>query len=113
MNCHCDVNKSNKKVAVLIGRYTLSSGELVASGLKGQENILLFGEQTGGWSSTNGFFQITSNVTINPAVSYYMSEDKTAHMDGVIPDVIIQEKFDYKAPLVGKVMEEAIDWINE
>ena len=53
LSCDCDVTKSNTKVAVLIGRYTLSSGELVASALKGQKNVVLFGEQTGGWSSTN------------------------------------------------------------
>lgn len=113
LSCDCDVTKSNKKVAVLIGRYTLSSGELVASALKGQKNVLLFGEQTGGWSSINGFFQIASNVTVNPATTYYMSMDMTAHIDGVIPDIIIDESFDYQNPLNGKEIEKAIAWINE
>ncbi len=111
--CNCDITKVNKKVAVLIGRYTASSGELVASSLKSQKNVMLFGEQTMGMSTTTGWFLISPNVTINPATSYYMSIDKTAHIDGVIPDIIIEENFDYKNPTIGHVLEKAKKWISE
>ncbi len=110
--CNCDITKINKKVAVLIGRYTASSGELVASSLKSQKNVMLFGEQTMGMSTTTGWFLITSNVAINPATTYYMSKDKTAHIDGVIPDISIEESFDNKNPTNGNVIEEAKKWIS-
>ena len=111
--CNCDITKTNKKVAVLISRYTSSSGELVASSLKSQKNVKLFGEQTMGWSTLNGWFLISSNVAINPATSYYMSIDKTAHIDGVIPDISIVENFDYENPTNGNVIEKAKKWISE
>ncbi|OUS01078.1 hypothetical protein A9Q86_10065 [Flavobacteriales bacterium 33_180_T64] len=112
-NCNCDITKTNKKVAVLVGRYTSSSGELVASSLKSQKNVKLFGEQTMGWSTINGWFLVASNVAFNPAVSYYMSIDKTTHIDGVIPDISIAENFDYENPTNGNVIEKVIKWINE
>ena len=111
--CNCDITKTNKKVTVLIGRYTSSSGELVASSLKSQKNVKLSGEQTMGWSTLNGWFLITSDVSINPAISYYMSIDKTAHIDGVIPDISIMENFDYENPTNGNVIEQAKKWISE
>lgn len=112
-NCNCDITQTNKKVAVLIGRYTSSSGELVASSLKSQKNVKLFGEQTMGWSTVNGWYLISSNVAINPATSYYMSIDKTAHIDGVIPDISVAENFDYENPTNGNVIEKAKEWLNE
>jgi len=46
-----------------------------------------------GRSTVSGWFLIASNVAINPATSYDMSKDKTAHIDGVIPDISIKENF--------------------
>lgn len=113
VSCNCDLAQTDKKIAVLVSRYTSSSGELVASSLKSQKNTRLFGEQTMGWSTVNGWFLIASNVAINPATSYYMSVDKTAHLDGVIPDVLIEENLDYENPTNGQVIQKAINWINE
>jgi len=45
-----------------------------------------------GRSTVNGWFLIASNVAINPATSYDMSKDKTAHIDGV-PVISIEENF--------------------
>ena len=50
---NCQLKKINKNIAVLIGRYTASSGEVVACALKGQNNIKLFGEQTSGATTAN------------------------------------------------------------
>lgn len=113
ISCNCDLTKTDKKIAVLVSRYTSSSGELVASSLKSQKNTKLFGEQTMGWSTVNGWFLVASNVAINPATSYYMSVDQTAHLDGVIPDVLIEEDLDYENPFSGQVIQKAMNWINE
>ena len=110
LNCTIDIE--HKKIAVLIGRYTLSSGEAVASGLKGQNNIQLFGETTFGASTTNSWFSISQNVSINPAIAYYTSLDNTVHKDGITPDVEIVEDFDFENLTHGKVIDAAIQWIN-
>lgn len=108
---NCNIQIGNRKVAVLIGRYTSSSGEAVASGLKNLKNSKLFGETTAGASTTNSWFAITENVSVNPAIAYYMSLDYTVHKDGIIPDVKITEDLDLKNLTQGKVIDEAIKWI--
>ncbi len=107
----CNLKNSKEKIGVLVGRYTQSSGEVVASTLKGQNNIKLFGEQTAGATTANIWTPIGNKVVFNPAVSYYVSKDKTIHKDGITPDILIDENFDYKKPISGKVFEEAERWL--
>ena len=108
----CHISTDNIPIVVLIGRYTASSGEVVASSLKGQNNIKLIGEQTAGYTTTNSWFSISNNISLNPSVSFYMSEDKTIHKDGVYPDIDIIENLNVEDLLSGKVMNEAIKWIS-
>lgn len=100
------------KIAVLGSRYTVSAGEYVASSLKGVDNIKLFGEKTGGLSTTNGWFVLDSNWVYIPAIAYYMSIDSTVHKDGIIPDVIIESPLDIQQLTSGPVIEEAIKWMK-
>ena len=99
------------KMAVLAGRYTSSAGEAVASSLKGQKNMRLFGEITSGWSSTTGYFVIAENVFITPTVAWYMSLDKAVHKDGVHPDTLIVEEVNPDALTEGKAFEAALAWV--
>ncbi|WP_298420326.1 S41 family peptidase [uncultured Kordia sp.] len=110
-NIDCNIQIEDKKIAILIGRYTSSSGEAVASGLKGQRNCKLFGEITFGASTTNSWFAITQNISVNPAIAYYMSTDYTAHTDGITPDIEIIEGFNFGKLTKGKVIDEAAKWI--
>lgn len=108
----CHIKNNENKIAVLIGRYTASSGEVVASALKGQDNIKLFGEQTSGATTSNRWIPIGKDVVFNPAISYYVSKNKTIHKDGVFPDIEIIEDYDFKNPTLGKVYKESVKWIN-
>ncbi|CAM1371722.1 S41 family peptidase [Tenacibaculum xiamenense] len=108
----CNIKLGNRKVAVIIGRYTNSSGEAVASGLKGQKNVKLFGEQTAGASSTISWIPISNNIQLNPTVAYYMSKDGTLNKDGIVPDVNIIEDYYIEKPLQSKAITQAIEWIN-
>jgi C-terminal processing protease CtpA/Prc len=109
LKCHLLEDKS--KIAVLIGRYTASSGEVVACALKSQENIQLFGEQTSGATTANQWTPIGKEVVFNPAISYYASKDKTIHKDGVIPDIEISENFNFENPISGRVFKKAVQWL--
>jgi len=108
----CHISIDNIPIVVLIGRYTASSGEVVATALKGQNNVKLIGEQTAGYTTTNSWFSISNNISLNPSISFYMSEDKTIHKDGVYPDIVINENLNVEDPLSGKVINEAIKWIS-
>ncbi len=108
----CQISTENTPIVILIGRYTASSGEVVASALKGQKNIKLIGEQTAGYTTTNSWFSIYNNVSLNPSVSFYMSKDKTVHKDGVFPDIEVNESLNVDNMFSGKVMNKAIEWIS-
>jgi C-terminal processing protease CtpA/Prc len=107
INCECK-NKI-KKYVVLTSRYTTSSGEVVASSLKGQQNITLLGEQTAGYSSTNSWFQLNEEILFSPAIAYYMSTDKTFHKNGIFPDMEIEEVIDLGNLKKGKTIDKAIE----
>ncbi|MEZ4874017.1 MAG: S41 family peptidase [Flavobacteriaceae bacterium] len=104
-------NTSNK-IAVLTSRYTASSGEAVASGLKNHENIQLFGEITSGYSSTTGWFPITEHIVFSPTVAYFKSLDGTVYDHGVYPDVVIEEPLDLENLTSGITIEKAIEWLT-
>ena len=110
INCNCE-NKI-KKYIVLTSRYTTSSGEAVASSLKGQQNIILMGEKTSGYSSTNSWFKITENIIFSPATAYYMSIDKTFHKNGIIPNIVIIEELDLTDLTSGIIFEKALDLLK-
>ncbi len=110
INCECK-NKIIRYV-VLTSRYTTSSGEAVASSLKGQKNVLLLGEKTSGYSSTNAWYQISENVLFSPAIAYYISVDKTFHKNGIIPDIEIVEDVNLSNLKSGKMIEKAIELLK-
>lgn len=101
----------NLPVAVLVGRYTSSSGEAVASGLNGQTNVRLFGEHTAGYSTSNDWFTLTPDVMFSPAVGYYISKNGCVHVDGITPQVEIEELLDVSNLTSGKTIDAAKKWL--
>lgn len=106
---NCEYENQIEEYVVLTSRYTSSSGEAVASSLKGQQHITLVGEQTSGYSSTNSWFHISENIIFSPAIAYYMSVDKTSHKNGIVPDLEIIEELNLLQLKSGKIIEKAIE----
>jgi len=111
VSLNCNTTSKTTKIAVLTSRYTASSGEAIASGFKGHKKIKLFGEQTIGASTTINWYPINDKITFCPTIDYYMSEDKTVHKDGVIPDIIIQKKLSLKNLTQGLTIDTATQWL--
>lgn len=108
----CPKLMNEKRIAVLTSRYTVSAGEVVVSSLKGQKNVKIIGEKTGGLSSTNGWYVLSDKWILAPMQAYFMSKDKTVHMDGINPDILVKERLDVTNLLQGKTIERAIQWIQ-
>lgn len=108
----CPEVKNEKRIAVLTSKYTVSAGEVVVSSLKGQTNIKIIGEKTGGLSSTNGWYILPDKWVLAPMQAYFMSKDKTVHKDGINPDISINERLDITHLFQGKSIERAIQWIQ-
>jgi hypothetical protein len=110
INCEC--KNTIKDYIVLTSRYTTSSGEAVASSLKGQLNITLLGEQTAGYSSTNSWFKISENIIFSPAIAYYMSTDKTFHENGIIPNIEFIEELNLSELKSSKIIKKALELLK-
>lgn len=109
----CTVDMKNSKVVALISRYTQSSGEAVATALKGQDNTTIIGELTSGYSSSNAWFEINDKVIFSPAISYYISKDKSFHRNGVAPDLeIVEALTEHMEMTQGKMIDEAMKLIK-
>ncbi len=108
----CEELQNEQRIAVLISRYTASSGEVVASSLKGQNNIKLIGEKTAGLSSTNGWHVLSDKWVLAPMIGYFMSKDKTVHNNGVVPDIEVKEDLNLENLFEGIMIERALDWIK-
>lgn len=73
-------------VAVLISRYTISSGEAVATTFKGRPNTSFFGEPTGGLTTVTNWEPIDEDLTMSIAVSYYVDRNNNVFEKNLQPD---------------------------
>lgn len=71
--------KNPPKIAVLISRYTVSSGEIVATCLKGRLNTKFFGEASGALTSNNNWEIIDGKVILNISTGIYSDRNGTIY----------------------------------
>jgi carboxyl-terminal processing protease len=77
------------KIAVLTSRWTVSSGEIVATALKGRPNTKFFGEATGGsTTNTNGEI-IGGEIILNISTGIYCDRNGIAYDHNIPVDVEI------------------------
>ncbi len=84
----CEMNNlpkiaSDEKVAVLLSRYTASSGELVAVAFKGRENTIFIGEETAGYTTGNGYDKINDNLILLISQDVFIDRNKNRY-DGKV-----------------------------
>ncbi len=103
---------SSEKVAVMLSRYTLSSGEVVAISFKGRPNTTFIGEYSGGYTTGNGFDQISDELIL--VISGDIYSDRNGKIYERHVDVDISIPFDHKASLQEDLqVKAAIDWLNK
>jgi hypothetical protein len=89
--------KNQPKIAVLTSRWTQSSGELVATTLKGRPYTKFFGEATGGSTTNTNFENVGNEIIINISTGIYCDRNGTAYeinipVDIEIPFEVITDK---------------------
>jgi carboxyl-terminal processing protease len=89
--------KKTPKIAVLTSRWTVSSGEIVATTLKGRPNTKFFGEATGGYTTNNSWDIINNELIVNISTGVYCDRNGIAYernipVDIEIPFEIIKNK---------------------
>jgi carboxyl-terminal processing protease len=84
------------KIAVLTSRWTVSSGEIVATALKGRSNTKFFGEATGGSTTNTNGEMIGGKIILNISTGIYCDRNRIAYeknipVDFEIPFEVITE----------------------
>jgi len=84
----CEMNNSpsissDEKVAVLLSRYTISSGELTAVAFKGRNNTVFIGEETAGYTTGNGYDQISEELVLVISQNVYIDRNKNKYENKV------------------------------
>jgi hypothetical protein len=95
----------SKKVAVLIDRMTMSSGEAVAVAFKGRKDTRFFGRPSCGLATANQQYLLWNGDKLLLSVSYFADRNKNVYTSQVQPDVEISTQY--------QVVDAAMNWINE
>nr|WP_294894835.1 S41 family peptidase [uncultured Pedobacter sp.] len=75
----------NKRIAVLIGPMTASSGEMLAISFLGKHNVKTFGSRTAGYVTGNEKFALVSGDYLYLATSRVTDRFRTSYDKGIIP----------------------------
>jgi len=103
---------SNEKIAVLLSRYTISSGELVAIALKGRGNTLFIGERTAGYTTGTGYQEIGEGLVMVISESVFVDRNMTQYPNGVSPDE--ESEFDpTQSGFEDLQLTFALQWLRE
>lgn len=81
--------KKLPKIAVLTSRWTVSSGEVVATTLKGRPNTKFFGEATGSYTTNNSWEIINGEVIVVISTGVFADRNGTAYEINIPVDVEI------------------------
>ncbi len=113
----CEMNdmpeiKPDEKVAVLLSRYTISSGEMVAIAFKGRDNTLFIGEETTGYTTGNGYDKVSDELVLVISQSVFMDRNKNAYHNkvGVDEAIEFQHTIDMKND---NQINRAIEWLTK
>ncbi len=72
-----------EKVAVLLSQYTVSSGEMLAVCFKGRANTIFIGEETGGYTTGNGFDAIGEGIYLIISQDVFMDRNGNGYYNSV------------------------------
>lgn len=101
-----------EKVAVLLSRYTISSGELVAVAFKGRRHTRFFGEPTAGYTTGNSYERVTNDLILTISEDVFMDRNKVIYHNKVKVDELIE--FQHNTTLKDdNQVNRAIEWLNE
>lgn len=104
--------KTLPKVAVLTSRWTVSSGEVLATCFKGRSNTKFFGEATGGYTTNNNWEVINEQVILNISTGIYCDRIGNVYDKNIPVDVEIPFEVEMKTEN-DKCVIEAIKWLKQ
>lgn len=104
--------KKQQKVAVLTSKWTVSSGEIVATCFKGRPNTKFFGEMTGSYTTSNSWEIINDQIIINISTGIFCDRNGISYEYNIPVDVEIPFELNMD-PEKSKCIIEAKNWLLE
>ena len=99
------------KVAVLTSRYTVSSGELLATAFKGRPNTRFFGEATGSMTTNNAWEIVDGQVILNISTAWFADRNGVVYRVNIPVDVEVEDRIlDHATG--DPVAEAALAWLR-
>lgn len=80
------VARKPRHIAVILGKWTASSGEILALGFKGQSNVRFFGQPTAGATTANWSTRLPNGGMIAITTSRILDRAGKVHTGPVMPD---------------------------
>ena len=99
------------RVAVLLSKYTASSGEIVAVAFKGRKNTRFFGERTRGLTTVTGFDRIDEKTIMLISKAYYRDRDNNIYDKGVEVDEEIEFE-EFATFNEDKAIQKSMEWLK-
>lgn len=99
--------KNKPKIAILIGKGTIGSGEAVAIAFSGQQNVRFFGQHTAGFTNSNHPFHLSNGAVLNLPSMYFSNRLGQVFCSPVTPDEIIEAN-----ELEDLTLEAALNWLK-
>jgi carboxyl-terminal processing protease len=94
-----------RKIAIITGPATVSSGEAIAVAFRGRPNTRSFGTPTCGLSTANEGYKLSDGATLVLTGAVQADRNHTQYGGEIIPDVIVN--------IAPGVMPVVIDWLHE
>ncbi|QLG46626.1 S41 family peptidase [Costertonia aggregata] len=94
----------NPKVAVLLNKAVISSGEAIAISFIGRENTMSFGAETCGLSTANAGFELSNGWFLALTTSDMADREQNVFGGPIVPDMLSSEK---------AIIRNAIVYLND
>ncbi|WP_312081924.1 S41 family peptidase [Epilithonimonas hominis] len=102
------LKNSNSKIAILVGKKTISAGEATAISFIGKQNVKLIGQPTGGFTSANSTFPLSDGRSLALATSFEMDRTGKEYREKINPDILVEPSSEKDLEI-----EIAKNWILE
>lgn len=99
-------------VAVLVGPSTASSGEATAIAFIGRPNVMLFGDDTAGFTTGNGSYVLSDGAHLLVSTSYMADRSGQQYKQGVKPDVVVKSDGTNTEREQDEVIKSALVWLK-
>ncbi|MET0573031.1 MAG: S41 family peptidase [Pedobacter agri] len=100
-----------KRVSIITGLFTASSGEVVAMAFKGRSNTNFIGQSTYGATTGNIACKLPFNITMALTTSYDCDRDGN-YYEKIIPEISISKQDNFDNLLLDKNIQQAIEFID-